>query len=71
MVTTTYLTVRQVAEQWGVSKSIVYALVSDGVLPALRVGRGRGTIRIKASDALAYEERRKRNDEAEYSEHFA
>ena len=52
----TPLSVKQLAANWGVSKSIVYALVQSGELPSFRIGLGRGTIRILESDAEKYAE---------------
>ena len=66
-----YLTVRQVALRWRVSRSIVYVLVSGGQIPSVRVGLGRGTIRIAESATAAYLDGRRRNDEQTYAEHFA
>lgn len=66
-----YLTVLQVARRWGVSRSVVYALVAGGALPSARVGLGRGTIRILAADADNYLAGHRRDDEKTYAEHFA
>jgi excisionase family DNA binding protein len=65
------LTVKQVAERWCVSRSIVYALVANGVIPHIRVGLGRGTIRISQEDVDRYEKERNRDDAHAYAEHFA
>lgn len=65
------LSVKQVAGRWGVSRSIVYALVASGALPHVRVGLGRGTIRVEAEDADRYEQQKKRDDERVFAEHFA
>lgn len=67
----TPLSVKQLAANWGVSKSIVYALVRSGELPSFRIGLGRGTIRILASDAEKYKALKSREDETVYAEHFA
>jgi excisionase family DNA binding protein len=50
------VTVRQVAQQLGISPSLVYALCHDGVLPHTRFGRPgkRGTIRIEEAAVEAY-----------------
>jgi excisionase family DNA binding protein len=40
------LTVRQAAEQLGVSQSLVYGLISSRQLRHCRIGNGRGTLRI-------------------------
>ena len=68
---TAYLSVAQVAIRWGVSRSIVYALVAGGQLPSVRVGLGRGTIRILETDADAYLKKNARDDEKTFAEHFA
>lgn len=65
------LSVKEVAERWGVSRSVVYALVAAGVLPSTRVGLGRGTIRVREGDADAYLKRHARDDAKLYAEHFA
>lgn len=67
---TRYLTVKAVAERWGVSKSVVYQMVSDGLLPCIRLGTGRGTIRLKEDDVAAFEKDRRRDDAREVAEHF-
>ena len=66
-----YSTVRQVAAALGVSRSIVYQLVSNGVLPSVRVGVGRGTIRILQSAADDYLKKHQRVDATTFAEHFA
>lgn len=66
-----FLTVLQVAERWGVSRSIVYALVNGGQLPSVRVGLGRGTIRILEQDADAYIRSARRDDGKAYADHLA
>lgn len=48
------LTVKMVAEKLNVAESTVYALIQGGRLPALRIGVGRGTIRIREEDLEAY-----------------
>lgn len=65
-----YLTVKALSERWGVSKSVVYQMVTDGLLPALRIGTGRGTIRVKEQDVVAFERERRRDDAKEIAEHF-
>ncbi len=40
------ITVKQAATMLTVSPSLVYALVASGTLPAVRLGTGRGTIRL-------------------------
>ena len=44
------LTVRDVAEMLQLAQSSVYAMAAAGVLPHLRVGNGRGTIRFRQED---------------------
>jgi excisionase family DNA binding protein len=66
-----YRTVKSVAETLGVSRSLVYNLVAAGVLPAVRVGVGRGTIRIPEPAFQQYLQARGRDDRAAYAEHFA
>jgi excisionase family DNA binding protein len=63
--------VKQVAERWRVSRSVVYALVAAGVLRSVRVGLGRGTIRVSEDAVLAYERDRARDDSRQFEEHFA
>jgi excisionase family DNA binding protein len=65
------LTVQEVADRWCVSRSTVYALVANGALPHVRVGVGRGTIRIAEKDADDYLEKSSRDDAKTYAEHFA
>lgn len=48
------LTVAETASFIRISKSLTYALVETGKLPASRLGKGRGAIRILKSDALTY-----------------
>lgn len=66
-----YFSPKQLAARWGVSKSVVYSIIASGTIPHVRVGLGRGTIRVKEEDADAYLARRKRDDEQAYQEHFA
>lgn len=56
----TMLTVRDVAARLNVSPGCVYRLVSLGVLPHIRIGAGRGTIRVDEADLAAFVEREKR-----------
>lgn len=44
------VTVKQAAARLTVSPSLVYAMVATGKLPAVRLGNGRGTIRIAVAD---------------------
>lgn len=48
------ITVKQAAKMLTVSPSLVYALVADGTLPAVRMGTGRGTIRLEDEDVRRY-----------------
>ena len=48
------LTVRDVAELLQLSESSVYAMAATGVLPHLRVGNGRGTIRFRQEDIAQF-----------------
>jgi len=48
------LTVREVQERLRVSRACVYALIASGQLAAIRIGLGRGTIRIDADDLNAF-----------------
>ena len=66
-----YLTVRDVAARWGVSRSDVYQLVSNGLLPSVRVGVGRGTIRVREADVGEYLKQCCRDDAKTFAEHFA
>jgi excisionase family DNA binding protein len=49
---TTYVTVREVAEELRISSQTVYRLIDSGELPALRLGHR--TYRIPAEDYAAY-----------------
>ena len=53
------LTVNEVQTQLNVSRACVYSLVESGQLPCIRIGIGRGTIRIDATDLEAFIESRK------------
>lgn len=53
------LTVGQVAERLGVSRSLVYALCAKGMISHERHGLGRGTIRVSEQCLLEYQERAK------------
>lgn len=66
-----YLTVKEIAERWGVSRSVVYKLVTGGVIPSIRVGVGRGTIRVTEKHAEDYLKNHERDDVTEFAEHFA
>lgn len=51
------LTVKQVAERLGVSPSLIYVLVSKKQLGHVRIGNGRGILRIPEEALTAYLER--------------
>lgn len=44
------LTIRDVQARLNVSRACAYALIQQGVLPHIRIGTGRGTIRVDADD---------------------
>ena len=44
------LTVKQASERYGIPTRTLYALCKDGLLAHVRVGTGRGTIRIEPAD---------------------
>ncbi len=46
--------VREAAKRLEVSSSIVYGLCAQGRLPHVRVGLGRGTIRISEDDLKSF-----------------
>lgn len=48
------LLVSEVAKQIRVTKSTIHRLIDAGVLPALRVGIGKGAIRIRRTAWEAY-----------------
>ena len=48
------LTVKQASERLNCSKTLVYALCGQGVLKHIRLGLGRGTIRIEEDDLFAF-----------------
>ena len=53
------LTVREAGERLRVSQATVYHLCADGQLPHLRIGTGRGAIRITEEELAAFLERSK------------
>lgn len=57
------LTVREVAERLRVSLACVYMLVARRDLPHMRIGTGRGTIRIPEEEVLNYVAQRIRGAE--------
>lgn len=48
------LTVKQLAERWGVAPSLIYSLVAEGKLACCRIGHGRGVIRFTEEHIAAY-----------------
>jgi excisionase family DNA binding protein len=50
------MNVREAAKRLEVSTSMVYALCAEGRLPHVRVGLGRGTIRISEDDLKSFQE---------------
>jgi excisionase family DNA binding protein len=46
----TLLKVKEAAQAMNVSPDTVYDLVNSGALPSIRIGTGRGTIRIKPTE---------------------
>lgn len=46
-----HVSVADLAVYWGVTERTVYSWITKGALPATRVGR---TLRVKASDAIAF-----------------
>ena len=48
------LTVEQVAERLNVSRGCVYSLIQSGKLSCVRIGVGRGVIRVDADDLMAF-----------------
>jgi excisionase family DNA binding protein len=55
-----YLTVREVAVRLNVSLACIYMLVTRHELPHVRIGVGRGTIRIREEDLANYIAQRNR-----------
>jgi excisionase family DNA binding protein len=53
------LNVRQVAKRLAIDFPNVYRIIKAGLLPCVRIGLGRGVIRVKESDLEAYIEGRK------------
>jgi excisionase family DNA binding protein len=49
-----YLSVKQVAQRLQISPAAVYELCAARRLPHLRLGLGRGTIRIRTEDLAAF-----------------
>jgi excisionase family DNA binding protein len=53
------LTVNQVARKLGFLPRQIYMIIKKGDIPCVRIGLGRGVIRVKESDLEAYIERKK------------
>lgn len=49
-----WMSVSQVAEELGLGRSAIYALVASKELTCYRVGPNRGRLRFKPEDVLAY-----------------
>jgi len=60
------ISVKRTAEILGVSPSLVYSMVAKGTLPAVRIGNGRGTIRIEEEDVRRLLEASRTKPPAEY-----
>lgn len=58
-----YMKVRHVARELGVSRQTIYRVLGEGQLPFSRLGSGRGTIRIRRNDLLAFLEQVKASAE--------
>lgn len=56
------LRVREVQERLRVSRACVYALIDSGQLPSVRIGIGRGTIRVDLNDLEAFVAARRTNE---------
>jgi excisionase family DNA binding protein len=54
------LTVGQVADRLGVKSALVYRLIGKGEIAHVRVGLGRGVIRVEESSVEEYKARRRR-----------
>ena len=52
--TTKLMTIKELAERLGISRSSAYQIVEKKLLPVIRVGTGRGVIRITEEDFQAY-----------------
>lgn len=53
------LTVDQVSRELNVSSTCVYSLVQQGRLRSIRIGNGRGTIRIDRDDLIEFVDTRR------------
>ena len=40
------IAVKELANELGVSRKTIYAMVDDGIIPCYRIGCGRGTLRF-------------------------
>jgi len=50
------LTMQQAAQRLNIGLRTMHSLVDDGVIPHQRIGKGRGTKRVRPDDLLAYEQ---------------
>jgi excisionase family DNA binding protein len=48
------LTIKDVATRLKIGRTTAYTLVEDGEIPARRIGKGRGTLRVKPADLERY-----------------
>lgn len=48
------LTIKEVAERLSIGRTTAYELVESGDLKAKRIGKGRGTLRVRPSDLELY-----------------
>lgn len=55
------LTIKQMQAELAISRACAYALIESGQLPCIRIGVGRGTIRVDESDLCEFIESRKQN----------
>lgn len=51
------LTVTDVQQRLNVSRACVYSLIAEGKLPCVRIGVGRGTIRVDEAELEAFVEK--------------
>jgi excisionase family DNA binding protein len=58
-----YLSVKEVSDRLRVSRGCIYELVEKGQLEHVRIGIGRGTIRIRAESVADYLARRRSGPE--------
>jgi excisionase family DNA binding protein len=58
------MTVREAADFLNVSAGTIYAICQSGTLPHLRIGVGRGTIRIRRRDLIRHAKRARQQSPA-------